>query len=74
MCRPWDHHADLSSVLDRTRRVLVCDDMHYVDYRARVSALASAAGLRLQLLEAETIDPFGRFLGRIDRPEGSGAQ
>jgi hypothetical protein len=68
MGRPWDRHAHLKSVLDRTRHVLVCDDMHYPDYRGHVAALASSAGLRLQLLEAETIDSFGRFMGRVNRP------
>jgi hypothetical protein len=73
MGRPWDRHAHLKSVLDRTGQVLVCDDMHYLDYRGHLAALAAAAGLHLQLLEAETIDTFGRFLGRVDRHRGSAA-
>jgi len=69
--RPWDRHAHLESAIDRTRGVLVCDDMHYPEYRGACEALAAARGLRLQLLGASTTDRFGRFLGRIDRYAGS---
>jgi len=71
MGRPWERPAHLETVFERTRGVLVFDDMNYHELRNACAALASAKGRPLRLLEAETTDQFGRFLGRIDRHAGS---
>jgi glycosyl transferase family 2 len=65
--RPWERPPHLETAFDRTSRTLICDDMHYPEYRQACEALAAARGLQLQLLAARTTDRFGRFLGRIDK-------
>jgi len=64
---PWDRHHYLDRVLDTATGVLICDDMHFEDYRRRVDAFARGQGRRLELLRDETLDGFGRFAGRIRR-------
>lgn len=68
MGRPWDRHRHLERVLDATSGVLVCDDLHFEDYRRQVEACARERGYRLELLRDETLDSFGRFSGRITCP------
>ena len=63
--RVWDRHLHLDRVLDATAGILVCDDMHFEDYRRRVDAFTRGQGRRLELLREETQDTFGRFSGRI---------
>ena len=66
--RPWERPPHLETAFDRASRTLICDDMHYPEYRQACEALASAKGLQLQLLATRTTDRFGRFLGRIEKP------
>jgi glycosyltransferase involved in cell wall biosynthesis len=67
MGRPWDQHEHLTRMLDLTRGVLLCDDMHYDSLRSALEACAASHGLGVRLLASETTDRFGRFLGLVER-------